>query len=283
MNSAKRIFPRLKATAEDNQVLFVTRLIAAIIVPILTIAFLMLYLLPKQSGILFAWPIKPSMTAMMLGAAYLGGAYYFTRVFLAKKWSRVKLGFLPVTAFASFLGIATILHWDKFTAGHPSFIMWAFLYIVLPFVLPVIWWLNRDADPQTLDTHDSYLPKNIERFFLVIGILLTFVSLILLIVPAVMISIWPWTISALTGRVLGAMFVLPGLVGIGIAQDKRWRSAQIILQSQIFSMGLILLAIVISRTDFDWAQLGAWVFALSFTLLFIALIAIYIMMTKRAR
>ena len=273
--SSKRIL-RLKPVLHDNQLLFITRLVAALIVPVLTIAFVMLYLFPTYSDVLFAWAIKPSMTAMMLGAAYLGGAYYFTRVFNAQKWHRIKLGILPVTAFASFLGIATILHWDKFTAGHPSFIMWAFLYLTLPLLLPLVWWLNRSADPKTLDTRDCYISQNVQRFFAVLGSLLLVVSLVLLVVPDVLIGIWPWTLTPLTGRVVGAMFVLPGLVGIGIARDKRWSAARIILQAQIFSMILILGAMFVSQSDFNWSQPSSWLFAFSMIALCVSLLGIYI-------
>ncbi|MBN1248843.1 MAG: hypothetical protein JXC32_14375 [Anaerolineae bacterium] len=54
-------------------VLPMTRVLAAIVVPFLVVAFGMLYLFPDSSGAVFAWPIKPHMSAMMLGATYLGG------------------------------------------------------------------------------------------------------------------------------------------------------------------------------------------------------------------
>jgi hypothetical protein len=53
-----------------------TRLLSIIIIPFLIAAWIILYLRPERSGELFAWPIKPPMTAMMLGAAYLGGVVF---------------------------------------------------------------------------------------------------------------------------------------------------------------------------------------------------------------
>ena len=50
-----------------------------------------------------------------------------------------------------------------------------------------------------------------------------------------MIAVWPWTLTPLTARVAGAMFALPGLVGLGIALDRRWSAARIILQAQAIS------------------------------------------------
>jgi hypothetical protein len=48
------------------------------------------------------------MSAMMLGAACLGGAYFFVRAALARHWHRIGLRFLPVTTFATCLAFATL-------------------------------------------------------------------------------------------------------------------------------------------------------------------------------
>ena len=85
--------------------------LAALLVPVLVVAFGMLYLFPESAGAdHFAWPITPQMSSMMLGATYLGGAYFFLVVLLSRQWRQVWLGFLPNTAFAGTLGIATLLH-----------------------------------------------------------------------------------------------------------------------------------------------------------------------------
>jgi len=116
--------------ARNDQIYRETKWLAAIIIPFLIAAFYILYLRPTETGELFAWQINPTMTAMMLGAIYIGGAYYFFRVLGARRWHWIKIGFLPVTIFASFLGVATLLHWDRFNQGHISFITWAVLLLV---------------------------------------------------------------------------------------------------------------------------------------------------------
>jgi len=57
-----------------------------VIIPFLVVEFIILYFWPNDTDKLFAWTIKPTMTPMMLVTAYLGGIYFFTRVFLAKQW-----------------------------------------------------------------------------------------------------------------------------------------------------------------------------------------------------
>ena len=130
----------------DDHVYRFTRLLAVIIIPFLIVAWAILYLLPDRTGELFAWPIKPPMTAMMLASAYLGGVYFFARVALTKQWHAIKVGFPPVIMFASLLGIATFLHWDRFTHDHISFFTWTLLYIITPFLVFGAWWFNRRTD-----------------------------------------------------------------------------------------------------------------------------------------
>src|ERR1700730_10426958 len=83
-----------------------TKWLSAFLVPFLVAAFYILYVRPTETKALFAWEIKPPMTAMMLGAVYIGGAYFFLRALLAPHWHWIKLGFIPVTTFAALLGLA---------------------------------------------------------------------------------------------------------------------------------------------------------------------------------
>jgi peptidoglycan/LPS O-acetylase OafA/YrhL len=89
-----------------TRVLPETRLLAAVIAPFLVAAWVILYLQPDRTGDLFAWPVSPSMTAMLLGGVYLGGACFFVRAVSAPDWERMALGLLPVAGFATLL-IAT--------------------------------------------------------------------------------------------------------------------------------------------------------------------------------
>jgi hypothetical protein len=241
----------------------------------------MLYLFPNRSGELFAWPVRPPMTAMMLGAAYLGGAYFFVRVVQTRQWHTVALGLLPVSAFAGYLGVATIIHWDKFTPGHVSFILWAILYFTLPFVLVFVWLRNRQTDPHEGDASYRPLPTPVRIYLAAVGLLLTIVSLLLFLLPDTMIPSWPWALTPLTARVMAAMFVLPGLVGVKIALDRRWSAARFILQAQIGAIVLIVLAMILARSDIDWSRPAAWTFSAGMGLLVTSLLVLYIWMERQ--
>ncbi|HEX7211056.1 MAG TPA: hypothetical protein VF241_09075, partial [Propionibacteriaceae bacterium] len=109
------------------------------IVPFLLGAFTILYVFPMDTARLFAWPIKPTMTSMVLASAYFGGAYFFVRVLFDRRWNVIKIGFVSVTLFASPLGVATVMHWRVFNHRHVTFWLWAALYFTTPFLVFGAW------------------------------------------------------------------------------------------------------------------------------------------------
>lgn len=248
--------------------------LAALLVPVLFVAFTILYLLPEVGINHFAWPIRPLMSSMMLGATYLGGVYFFSIVLISRQWRHVWLGFLPISAFAGTLGIATLIHWDRFIHERWTFWVWALLYLTVPLFLPILWRRNHKQTADAPLPREGELPKLVRQLLGIMGVVLTIAAVILLFTPNVMISTWPWTLTPLTARMMAAMFILPGLVGLGMAYDGSWASARYLLKAQAISVALMVVAIVIARADFDWTSPTSWIFTagMSGILLFIAYI-----------
>jgi hypothetical protein len=268
----------------DDRILRGTRWLAAFVIPFLVVASIMLFIWPQDTGKLFAWPVKPPMTAMMLAAAYMGGIYFFTNVLLVSRWHTIKTGFLPVFTFASLLGIATLLHWDRFTHTHPSFYAWAGLYFTAPFLVLATWWLNRSTDPILPTSGDVEMPKSLRWLVGVVGVITILIALFLFVQPDLMIAVWPWTLTPLTARVVGAMFSLPGIVGLGIAADRRWSAACIILQAQAFSILMILIAAARAWGNFDPSNLASFLFIGGLVGLLVGISVLYtVMETRRKR
>ena len=138
--------PDLPGNVRDDRVLALTRWVSLVIIPFLVVAFVVLVPWPTDTGRLFAWQIKPTLTSMVLGSVYLGGAYFFLRAFRAKEWHTVKGGFVPVGTFAALMGVATIAHWDKFLHTHVAFWLWAGLYFTTPFLVFLVFLANRKHD-----------------------------------------------------------------------------------------------------------------------------------------
>ncbi len=263
--------------ARADRILPATRWVSAIIVPFLVAAFAILYLFPDRTQELFSWGIQPRMSAMMLGAAYLGGAYFFVRAATAAHWHWVKVGFLPVTTFATLMGIATILHWDRFNHGYLSFFAWVGLYFTTPFVVFLLWLRNRSTDPGPV-SHDRRVPHLVRLVIGIVGGVTLLTSIVLFLQPGFMISAWPWQLTPLTARVMGALFALTGVGELAIALDARWSAVRIALQSQIIGIAAISLAMVFSWSNFHQANPLTWIFLATILSLLIVSPLLYLWM-----
>jgi len=270
-----------RGVTKDDAVLPATRVLSAVIIPFLVVAFVVLYGFPDETGRFFAWTISPPMTPMMLGGVYLGGAYFFARAFRSSQWHTLKAGFVSVGAFASLMGVATVIHWDRFNHDHVAFWLWAGLYFTTPFLVAGAWFVNRrtEADPSP---DELLLPRAARSIIGAVGLLATAMGLFLFLLPDRAIDVWPWTLTPLTSRVLGAIFML-GLAGLGVFVDPRWSTARLMLQVQAFMMALILLAAARAWDDFDTSNALTWLLVGGFSGAFLAAIVLGRRMDARAR
>jgi peptidoglycan/LPS O-acetylase OafA/YrhL len=246
---------------DRDVVLRETRWVAVLIIPVLLAAFVILYFFPDSSGEHFAWPIKPRMSAMMLGATYFTGAIYFSVVARSKAWHQVRLGLLPVVLFASILGIATIMHWDKFSHDKPQFWLWVVLYWVLPFVLLWLWIRNeRRARPLGTVADEVFLNRRTRPLIGLIGAGLAVTSIALFAIPAAVIALWPWKLSSLTARITSAELGLFAFFMLEVALVGRWSEVRKLLFPQLVSPVIFVVSVLVSWENFDQSNPFTWGF-----------------------
>lgn len=240
----------------DDRVLAYTRGLSLFILPFLLVAFVLLYLFPRDTARLWSWPIKPTMTPMVLASAYLGGAWFFLRVQRERRWHAMKSGFPAVALFATLLGVATVIHWDKFSHGKVAFWIWAALYFVAPFLVAAAWVLNQRYAAPARPEEPRLGPVSRGATGLA-GTLALVTGAAMFVAPDAVIPHWPWLLTPLTCRVLAAVFCL-GSAGIGVWRDPRWSTLGLMLEVAILMLGLMLLAVVRAQGEFATGRSLTW-------------------------
>jgi hypothetical protein len=271
------------AGVRDDRVFRSTRVLGAVIVPFLLIAFAGLYAFPDDTRRWFAWDVQPTITPLIMGAGYVAGAYFFVRVARETRWHRIQVGFLPVTAFTLFMAIGTFNHLDRFATDHAAFWVWVGLYVVTPVLVPLAWWRNRATDPGTPEPGEPPLPRFVRPLLLAAGGIQTAVALVLLLSPTTMIDHWPWLLTPLTAQTLGGWFALPGVTALMMGLDGRWSAIRITLESQLIGLALILLGTARAWEDVDTSNWLAYGFVAGIATLFAALLALECFMVTRRR
>ena len=166
------------------------RWLAVLILIILLIGFALLYIWPADTERLFAWPIKPPTTDLVMGAGYGAGAFFWWRVLTARRWHYIGIGLLATTAFTWAMALATLLHWDRFSHGHLIFEAWVVIYAATPLIVPALWLANRRADPGHPDPDDVIVPPAVRWLFAVTGAAMLTVATLMFAMPVLFIDRW---------------------------------------------------------------------------------------------
>jgi hypothetical protein len=264
-----------------RDILPITRFTAALLLPFLLAAGLILYVMPDRTEQLFAWTITPRATALVMGAGYLSGLYFFGRALTAERWESVALGFPPIAVFAWLAAITTLLHWDRFNKDHIAFFAWAGLYAITPFIVPGLWLLNRSNEADAPEPADKDIPAGFAIAIGAAGLAVMLSGVVLFLMPEMMIPAWPWKLTPLTARILGSFFILTGLVDLSIAADRRWSAVRFTLESQLIGLALILLGIPRALEVIDRSNPLAGRLAVGLILLWLGLTAVYIYMMRQ--
>jgi hypothetical protein len=268
-------------TTPDDRVLPATRWLSVVIVPFLVLAFVDLYFWPGSTARSFAWHIVPTLTAMLLGSVYIGGAYFFVRAARAQRWHEIKAGFLPVAAFATLMGVATVLHWSRFAHTHVAFWLWAGLYFTTPFLVLGAWWANRGHDVPPA-AGDQLVPVWARAAVAAVGALAVATSAVLFLFPDRALTVWPWLLTPLTARVMGAIFAL-GCAGLGALTEARWTSYRLMAQVGAVMLALIAVAVLRAPGQLDPSRALTWLFLAGFVAVVVGGVVLFVAMADQGR
>lgn len=242
--------------ARDDGLLATTWWTAVCIVPVLVAAWVILFLFPGRTASLWAWTIKPDMSALVMGGGYLSGAYFFVRVARGGRWHRVAVGFLATAVFTGILLAATFLHWDRFNHSHVSFWAWFALYLVTPPLLPLLWWKNQRTDPGGPEPGDVRIPAGVRRVVALGGVAQLALAAAMFVDPGWAAGWFPWTVTPLTVRSISAFVAFPAVTWACFAFEDRWSAFRIPLQTATLGLALVGVGALRAGDDFagpDWA------------------------------
>lgn len=190
------------------------------------LAGLVLFVFPLRTGEWFAWTVNPPMTAVFLGAAYWASAGLEVTGARAAGWDSARLAVWPVFVFTTLTLAVTLVHLDRFHLSPDSppvaqAATWAWLaiYAAVPVAMAVISWMqirSRLAVHKTATAaRRRVLPPALRLLLGVIAAVLLIYGVALLAAPVAVAAWWPWPLTELTARAVGAW-----LVGLG------WAAAQ---------------------------------------------------------
>ena len=276
-------------TPRDGRILAGTHWASLVIFVILVPALVILWGLPDRTADAWAWTIKPELSPIFLGAGYGAGAYFFLRTFLGRQWHPSAAGVFGASFFAGLMLIATLIHWDKFNHGDAPligalvFYGWVGVYIVSPFVVLGLWWLNRHTDPGRPAPGEQVVPDRVRLVARVFGAGSLVAAAVFLVSPQTLIDVWGWQLTPLTARILGCFTAQVAVGALWLSFDRRWSAWRLIVQTFFVATALLLVGAVRAWDDFDTGRPMTWLYLGGLIGGDVALALLYRSMSRGAR
>jgi hypothetical protein len=174
------------------------------------IAGIELFIGASETDRFFSWTIDPPLTAAFIGAAYWAACVLLAWAAGQQDWPRARTALPAVFAIAVLLLVATLIHLERF--HHDLYgRFWVAVYvIVVPLLAYLIWAQPKGAGAST--PRSRPLADWLRAALGLQAATLLVFGILLFAAPVGMHSIWPWPLTPLTGRAIGAF-----LCGFGVA------------------------------------------------------------------
>ena len=215
------------------------------------------FILSEDTDRFFAWTIAPPLTAAFLGGNYWAAFFLAYATTRERAWANARLTYAVSVVFITLTMVATLLHLDKFNFDNVNGWLWTIVYVAVPpYLLAVIalQLRTRGDDPPRRDP--------IERWLFPLVVVQCAVALVvgsaLFLFPSTAHELWPWELTPLTARTVGA-WVLALAAGLGATLFERdWR--RIRAATVTFAAIPVFQFINVARYSdtVDWDSAQAW-------------------------
>lgn len=221
-----------------------------------------LFLASTATGTYFAWTIATPLTAAFLGASYWAAGLLEWLSSRQQWWCDARIAVPAVLLFTVLTLVVTLIHLDKFhfDADTPVTLLvtwaWLIVYAVVPVIMVTVLALQgrrRGEDrPRT-----APLSKTLRLMLIAQAAILMAVGLALLVATSAAAPFWPWSLTPLTARAIGAW-----LLSIGVAlAHAAWENDRLRIRplavSYLAFAGLQFVALGRFAGDFAWGATAA--------------------------
>lgn len=221
-----------------------------------------LFLLSEDTDRFFAWTIASPLTAAFLGASYWAACMLEFLAARRRLWENARVAVPAVITFTGLTFIVTLIHLDKFHFDAAEAVtvagtwLWLAVYALVPVWMSVLLVMQArepgQDGPRTapLARWQTALTAAVSAVMLVVGALLV-------VAPDEVKGMWPWELTPLTARAIGAW-----LIGLGVASGHAAREADAervrpLTAASIVFVALQAIALLRYGDEVEWASISA--------------------------
>ena len=220
------------------------------------IAGFQLFVLSSETEDFFAWTIDPPLTAAFLGAGYWSSAILELGSARRREWSGARLAMPAVLFFTTLTLVLSLIHIDRFHTDSVFGIAWLAVYGCFPVAMGTILFLQLRA-PGADAPARTPLAGWMRLVLVAQAVPLFALGAALYAAPVDAASLWPWPLTPLTGRAVGAWLLGTGFIAAHMAIDNARERVDLAMLSYAAFGALQILALVRYSDTPEWSALGA--------------------------
>ncbi len=233
-----------------------------------------LFLLSTQTESFFAWTINSSLTAAFLGASYWSSGVLEYLASRERTWANSRIAVPAVLLFTTLTLMVTLLHLDRFHFASPSLHTragtwaWLLVYAVVPVLLGLLLLRQRTVPGSDLPRR-APLPVWIRAVLTLQAIVMIPLGLALLVAPLTAAPLWPWALTPLTGRAIGAWLTSLGVAAAHSVWENDWARVRVAVRSYLVLSLLQGMALLRYGGEMRWESASAWTYLLVLLSIFV--------------
>lgn len=217
-----------------------------------------LFFLTEHTDQYFAWTVNPPLTAAFMGAAYLSAAVLQFGVARDSSWNRAGAVLPGILLFTTLTLVATLIHLDRFHLDSPIGWIWLAIYVLFP-VFGTVVLLREERRPPSGGEVQHPAAPGVRLLAIVLATPLTVAGIILFLIPGDSAAFWPWELTPLTARAIGAW-----LIGMGATAAIEYLRNDASLSHLLGAGKAVLVALIVIGMarypdNVEWNAISAWV------------------------
>ncbi len=221
------------------------------------LAGMQLFVLTEHTETWFAWTIDVPLTAAFLGAAYWASVSFEWLAARERVWAHARIAVPTVLVFTILTELVTLYHLELFHLGgtvpvSTKAVAWAWIaiYTVVPLCMVAL--LVGQSKVTGEDPRGDPLPRWIAAILTVHAAVMLPLGAYLLFAPENAAALWPWPLTPLTGRAVGAWVFSLGLAAGHCVRENCLARVRVATQSYIVLAVLEFIAVARYIDTLDW-------------------------------
>ena len=221
--------------------------------------FVLWFLVLPKTGVYFAWPVVPELTAMFLGVGFMLRSYFGYHLWRDKYWHSIRWSINGDFAFLSVLFITTWWHINEMnwnlqgvSLGLRIFSLiivhaWVLAYTFEPLTVFLLHPREKEAHaPVPAELSEGELQKPLKYALAAIFFFGAAFWALLFFTPDFANTRWPWELNAFDARIMSAWFAGSSVWAVTMYFMKDWAEVKVGIRALLF---------------FILGLLGVWVIA----------------------